>query len=605
MKTAVRRVLLMSALMSPSALYALGLGEIRLNSALNQPFDAEIELVSAASGGLGGPAGRAGLERHLPALRPRQAGVPFRFHLPRRPAGRARRAQGHLAAAGDRAVRHAAGRSQLAARPAAARIHRAARPAGLRPGARGRRGPGGRTARDDCGSGVAARGTAPAPARGPGPGDPRPSRAVRTAARGRARQHLSRAPERHAVAASRAPRVPVHAPGRQPRHGRDLPGEPAARSAATSTCCAPAASCAIPRAATWRPFPPSAAADEVARQYQPCGSEGAAAAGARLPRRRPPAARDAGAGQRRAVDGDRCAGGSRGCRPSARPAGRACSSSKRNSPRRAGCSRCATPSSRRCRAAAPGRAGAGRGRGARSGAAAAPAAETPCRRSAGAAPAAAPSRARSRNRSPSAEARPPPAAEPYRRCSTACCDYWWVLLGLLLAALGIVRCPAQAAAVRLSRGRASRRRWAGAATTCGPRADRRGRSTEADILVEEREPAEPAACRCAAAAAAECAGAVAQARCTIEDTLSGEGPVSIEAGDPLAEADFHMAYGLYDQAADLVQVASKREPQRRDLKLKLLEIFFVWGNRDRFLEARARDERDRAARRSRASGTRS
>ncbi len=48
MKTAVRRVLLLSALMSPTALYALGLGEIRLNSALNQPFDAEIELVSAA-----------------------------------------------------------------------------------------------------------------------------------------------------------------------------------------------------------------------------------------------------------------------------------------------------------------------------------------------------------------------------------------------------------------------------------------------------------------------------------------------------------------------------------------------------------------------------
>ena len=52
MKTAVRRVLLLSALMSPSALYALGLGEIRLNSALNQPFDAEIELVSAAQEGL-------------------------------------------------------------------------------------------------------------------------------------------------------------------------------------------------------------------------------------------------------------------------------------------------------------------------------------------------------------------------------------------------------------------------------------------------------------------------------------------------------------------------------------------------------------------------
>jgi pilus assembly protein FimV len=53
MKTAVRRVLLMSALLSPTALYALGLGEIRLNSALNQPFDADIELVSAAQEDLG------------------------------------------------------------------------------------------------------------------------------------------------------------------------------------------------------------------------------------------------------------------------------------------------------------------------------------------------------------------------------------------------------------------------------------------------------------------------------------------------------------------------------------------------------------------------
>ena len=53
MKTAVRRVLLMSALMAPGALYALGLGEIKLNSALNQPFDAEIELVSANEEDLG------------------------------------------------------------------------------------------------------------------------------------------------------------------------------------------------------------------------------------------------------------------------------------------------------------------------------------------------------------------------------------------------------------------------------------------------------------------------------------------------------------------------------------------------------------------------
>ena len=47
MKAAVRRVLMLSAMLSPQALYALGLGDIKLNSALNQPFDAEIELVAA------------------------------------------------------------------------------------------------------------------------------------------------------------------------------------------------------------------------------------------------------------------------------------------------------------------------------------------------------------------------------------------------------------------------------------------------------------------------------------------------------------------------------------------------------------------------------
>ena len=66
---------------------------------------------------------------------------------------------------------------------------------------------------------------------------------------------------------------------------------------------------------------------------------------------------------------------------------------------------------------------------------------------------------------------------------------------------------------------------------------------------------------------------------------------ALEQGDPLAEADFHMAYGLYDQAADLVKLAIQREPARRDLKLKLLEVFFVWGNKDQFLQT-ARDLAD-------------
>ena len=68
-----------------------------------------------------------------------------------------------------------------------------------------------------------------------------------------------------------------------------------------------------------------------------------------------------------------------------------------------------------------------------------------------------------------------------------------------------------------------------------------------------------------------------------DETISSETAVNLDQGDPLAEADFHMAYGLYDQAADLVRIAIQREPHRRDLKLKLLEVFFVWGNREQFL----------------------
>ena len=83
----------------------------------------------------------------------------------------------------------------------------------------------------------------------------------------------------------------------------------------------------------------------------------------------------------------------------------------------------------------------------------------------------------------------------------------------------------------------------------------------------------------------------------VEDTLSSEAAVNLDQGDPLAEADFHMAYGLYDQAADLVRIALEREPDRRDLRLKLLEIYFVWGNKDAFLQtAKALEAtRDRAA----------
>ena len=166
-------------------------------------------------------------------------------------------------------------------------------------------------------------------------------------------------------------------------------------------------------------------------------------------------------------------------------------------------------------------------------------------------------------------------------------DYWWVLLGLVGLALGGLLFQ------RLRRERGSAEDTLEEAL--GSRETRTNmkftpRSRDGEILVEEKRdigrPATAAAIGTAAASARP--SEPSRKAMTVEDTLSGDGPGSLESGDPLAEADFHMAYGLYDQAADLVQLAMKREPQRRDLKLKLLEIFFVWGNKDKFLEL-ARD----------------
>jgi pilus assembly protein FimV len=106
------------------------------------------------------------------------------------------------------------------------------------------------------------------------------------------------------------------------------------------------------------------------------------------------------------------------------------------------------------------------------------------------------------------------------------------------------------------------------------------REPESDMVVEEtgahERPRMPAAAAAASAPAAR--------HVTADDTISSETAINLDQGDPLAEADFHMAYGLYDQAADLIRIAISREPARRDLKLKLLEVFFVWGNKEQFLQ---------------------
>ncbi|MCH7853052.1 MAG: hypothetical protein IIB76_01840 [Proteobacteria bacterium] len=75
---------------------------------------------------------------------------------------------------------------------------------------------------------------------------------------------------------------------------------------------------------------------------------------------------------------------------------------------------------------------------------------------------------------------------------------------------------------------------------------------------------------------------------SLEDTFSSDTAINLDQTDPIAEADFHMAYGLYDQAADLINGALAVEPERQDLLTKLCEIYFVWGNRDAFVDAATR-----------------
>jgi pilus assembly protein FimV len=75
---------------------------------------------------------------------------------------------------------------------------------------------------------------------------------------------------------------------------------------------------------------------------------------------------------------------------------------------------------------------------------------------------------------------------------------------------------------------------------------------------------------------------------SLEDTFHSDTAINLDQADPVAEADFHMAYGLYDQAADLINGALDVEPEREDLLSKLCEIYFVWGNRDAFVDAAGR-----------------
>ncbi len=178
-------------------------------------------------------------------------------------------------------------------------------------------------------------------------------------------------------------------------------------------------------------------------------------------------------------------------------------------------------------------------------------------------------------------------------------QYWWALAAILVAILAIVGLRswrerrqsdfddslsrlATAGAGSLDSGFAS-----GDTAPVRPLKD----SGESAFLVEESGTHERPRIGGAAAPAAT------PRHVASDETISSETAINLDQGDPLAEADFHMAYGLYDQAADLIRIAIAREPARRDLKLKLLEVFFVWGNKEQFLQSARElaDTRDDAA----------
>ncbi|WP_271105340.1 FimV/HubP family polar landmark protein [Pseudomonas tohonis] len=58
--------------------------------------------------------------------------------------------------------------------------------------------------------------------------------------------------------------------------------------------------------------------------------------------------------------------------------------------------------------------------------------------------------------------------------------------------------------------------------------------------------------------------------------------VTAQTGDAISEADIYIAYGRFNQAAELLQNAINDEPHRADLRLKLMEVYAELGDRDGF-----------------------
>lgn len=113
------------------------------------------------------------------------------------------------------------------------------------------------------------------------------------------------------------------------------------------------------------------------------------------------------------------------------------------------------------------------------------------------------------------------------------------------------------------------------------------------ILADRKSKATSAAAATASAAAAVSAARASEvqadqhARDTVQSdsslftdfAVSDMGALQNDAeADPVAEADVYLAYGRYQQAEELIRTALSRAPQRNDLKFKLLEVLYAAKN---------------------------
>jgi pilus assembly protein FimV len=75
--------------------------------------------------------------------------------------------------------------------------------------------------------------------------------------------------------------------------------------------------------------------------------------------------------------------------------------------------------------------------------------------------------------------------------------------------------------------------------------------------------------------------------------MSGMSGIETDAADvdPISEADVYLAYGRHQQAEDILNEALEKEPERNEIKLKLLEVFFAAKNRESF-EQKAQEFHD-------------